>query len=151
MNKLTFEWKKRNISENQTERDFLDFIIDSIPLSEQFGDFISGIGCFSPVESKRVINKFLLKEDAEFPNNRRSLYICPECGDLGCGAVSIFIERDENKIIWKDFAYENNYSDDLNEYEWIGPYIFDWQEYQEQLLNLLREIEMDASRNILDK
>lgn len=137
MNKLQLKWKKRKGGIGQSERDFLDFVINDVFLSEKFGDVVSGIGCFRQSESEKTIRRILLEEPADFPNNRRSLYICPECGDLGCGAVSIIIEQRENKIIWRDFGYENNYSNDIMEYEKIGSFIFDKKEYEKVLTRAL--------------
>lgn len=151
MNRLNFEWTTRKGSKNKTERNFFDYVIDNEPLSEKFGDYVSGLGCFLPGTSEKVVTRLLLKEESDFSNNRRSLYVCPECGDLGCGAISILIQKSENKIIWKEFAYENNYSDDLSIYEFIEPFIFDWQEYQEKLTNLLTELKYRESGNLLDK
>lgn len=134
INDLQLVWKKHKSGANQTERDFLDFVIDGIFLSEKFGDVVSGIGCFHQSESEKVIRRLLLEEPADLLNNRRSLYVCPECGDLGCGAVSIFIEQKENKIIWRDFAHEYNYSNDIIEYEEIDSFIFDKKEYEKVLI-----------------
>jgi hypothetical protein len=34
------------------------------------------------------------------------LYVCPECGDLGCGALTAKVGRDGDYIVWSDFAFE---------------------------------------------
>lgn len=137
MNTLRLEWKKREGNFAQTERNFLDFVIDDISLSEYLGDLVSGIGCFNQQETNKIIHRLLLKEPADFPDNRRSLYVCPECGDLGCGAISAVIEQSENEIIWRDFALEYNYSDDLTEYPVLGPYFFDKKSYEQVLKEFL--------------
>ena len=37
---------------------------------------------------------------------------CPECADLGCGAVSAIIERQLDVIVWHSFGFETNYAPD---------------------------------------
>jgi hypothetical protein len=82
---------------------------------------------------------WLLNEPADFPNDRRSLYVCPECGDLGCGALSAVIENVDNQIIWRDFGYQNNYEDivHLDSYRDIGPFVFEAAEYESVIRRVL--------------
>jgi hypothetical protein len=37
------------------------------------------------------------------------MYVCAECGDLGCGAVTAAVEVGDDKVVWRDFGYQNNY------------------------------------------
>jgi len=62
-------------------------------------------------ESLRAANILLLIENADRPHDRRSLFICSECGDLGCGATSCVIVKEGNAIVWKEFGLQNNYED----------------------------------------
>ena len=137
MHTLQLKWKRREGGNNWTERDYLDVVIDNISLSKGFGDLISCIGWALPSENEKAIRLLLLEEPADFPNNRRSLYVCPECGDLGCGAISIVIEQKENRIIWRNFALEYNYSDDLTEHKDLGPFIFEKTDYEKVLRSAL--------------
>ena len=83
-------------------------------------------------ENAKTARRLLLEEPADLPDNRRTLYICPECGDIGCGVVSLVIERVDKKIIWRDFGYENNYEGvvRVEGFEEIGPFAFDPDEYE---------------------
>ena len=127
MSELRLEWKRRVGGGGRTQRDFLDFIVDGQPLSELVGDQVSCLGWFVPEENTKAARRLLLKEPADLPNNRRTLYVCPECGDIGCGAVSLVIERAGDKIIWRDFGYENGYDGVIRAegFEGIGPFTFD--------------------------
>lgn len=123
----------------KSERHFLDFVIDGKSLWEKVGkphDEVSVV-CFEyPVEETiRAVNRLLLTEKAVIPGNRRSMFICAECGDLGCGAVTAFVFREGTSVVWKDFGFENNYEVNirLEEHEHIGPYVFDWKQYQSAL------------------
>jgi hypothetical protein len=106
---LQLNWKSREGGGGKTRRDYLDFVIDGQPLSETVGgDLASCLGWLVPAENARAVNQLLLKEPAVLPNNRRSLYVCPECGETDCGAVTAVIERIGDKIIWRDFGFESN-------------------------------------------
>jgi hypothetical protein len=106
---LQLAWRKRAGGGGRTEREYLDFVVDGQPLSEKLGgDLASCLGWFVPAENAKVVNKLLLKEPADLPNNRHCLYVCPECGDLECGAITAVIERRGDEIIWCDFGFQSN-------------------------------------------
>ncbi len=67
------------------------------------------------------------------------MYVCPECGDLGCGAISAVIEQVEDKIIWRDFGYQNNYLDEIifDDYESINTIVFNKVEYENAIKSAL--------------
>ena len=135
MSTIDLKWTDRVLTGAQTPRRFIDFIIDGRSLYEQVGDKISSLGWGGLTESQQAVDRLLCKAEPDFPNGRTSLYVCGECGDLGCGAVSIVIERVGDKIVWRDFGYENTYEDEVNldDYRGLGPYIFDALEYAEIL------------------
>ena len=65
-----------------------------------------------------------------------SLYVCPECGSLGCGAVSLQVDVLDDVVIWRDFAMERDWvagegDDPVDRYgfERVGMYTFDRLEY----------------------
>jgi len=116
-----------------TERDYLDYVIDGRLLSERIaGDFVTSLGWGDAAEQARAVRRLLLDEPADVPNDRRSLYVCPECGDLGCGALSAVIENVNNQIVWRDFGYQNDYEDivRLDDYRNIGPFVFEAAVYE---------------------
>jgi hypothetical protein len=127
----------------KSERHFLDFAIDGQSLWVQLRkpDMVSVLcsehAAAARHESVRSIRRLL--EKADFPNNRRSLFICAECGDLGCGAMTSLIVREGEVVIWKEFGFENTYEDNvmLAPYEGVGPFIFDAQAYQRLFLQAL--------------
>jgi hypothetical protein len=65
------------------------------------------------------------------PDGRVPLYICAECGDLGCGAVTAVIDRTDDKVVWRDFGYQNDYEvfDEADVFERVGPFAFDRADY----------------------
>ena len=108
-------------------------MVDGEPLSKRIaGDLASCLGWFVPEENAKAVRRLLLEEPADLPNDRRSLYVCPECGDLGCGAVSVVIEAAGDQIIWRDFGFENNYEDQVVFIgcAGVGPLVFNKSEYE---------------------
>jgi hypothetical protein len=133
INVLSLERHLRGGGNGATPREYLDFVVDGEPLSKTIGgDLASCLGWFVPDENAKAVRRLLLEQPADFPNNRRSIYVCAECGDLGCGAVSVVIELVGDQIIWRDFGLQNNYEDQITSsgYAGIGPLIFNKTEYE---------------------
>jgi hypothetical protein len=139
VSKLRLEWKRREGGSGRTQRDFLDFIVDGQPLSELVGDQVSCLGWFAPEDNAKAARRLLLEEPADLPDNRRTLYVCPEGGDIGCGAVSLVVERAGDKIIWRDFGYENDYEGIIHAegFDEVGPFTFDSAGYEEAIRQAL--------------
>ncbi|WP_155055844.1 oxidoreductase [Streptomyces blattellae] len=126
----------------QVHRDFLDFIVNDRPLLFQLSD----LDAVSPLASDvppaiftAQVRSLLLETDAPLPGGRYVIYGCPECEDLGCGAVTAVIEEEGDDYIWRDFAWQTEeYADlDLNGYHGIGPFTFAGAEYRAALRSLL--------------
>ena len=120
----------------KTGRVFADFVVDGISLStvvRHKADLISVLGWGSEQVQREVRDRLLLQAPADLPSNRRALYVCPECGDLSCGAVSAVIDRLGEMVVWRDFGYENDYEDkapDRQHLEALGEYRFAWDTYE---------------------
>jgi hypothetical protein len=136
----------------KSERHFLDCVVNGQSLWEALGkscDMVS-ILCSEYVadETVKAVNRLLLREKADLPNDRRSLFVCSECGDLGCGAITMVVEKRDEAIVWKTFGYENTYEDKvtLDEYSTVGPFTFDVTEYERTLLEALDRYRSAANR-----
>ena len=139
---LDVVWTMRQGGGGRTERRYLDFVIDGVTLSSQIdADFISPFGWLKVGDEEASIDLLLRKSPPDLPEGRTSLYICPECADLGCGAVTLLVERDTNRIIWKDFGIQNNYEDVVHTegFENVGPFAFDGRQYHE-LFERIRQL-----------
>jgi hypothetical protein len=136
---------------SKSERHFLDFVIGGESLWEKVGKPLDAVSviCFelSREETIEAVNRLLLTEKAIIPRDRRALFICSECGDIGCGAVTAFVLRDGQSVVWRDFGYENDYEEDmrLDKYKQIGPYMFDWKEYESALLQAIDYLKQPQS------
>jgi hypothetical protein len=125
----------------KSERHFLDFVVSGQSLWEKVGkpkDMVS-VFCYEYAreETIKAANRLLLTENAGLPADRRSLFICSECGDIGCVAITALVARDGHSIVWKAFGYENNYEKKnilLDDYKQIGPFTFDLEHYERTLL-----------------
>jgi hypothetical protein len=108
---FALEWRNRRIekartpvSSGQTPVRFLDYVIDGESLYEQHGvDLISPLG-WGRLECDEQSARRLLLEDEPDVEGRVAVYVCPECGDLLCGAITAVIERVGDEIIWRDLA-----------------------------------------------
>lgn len=128
-------------------RHFLDFVVDREPLWGALGkrhDMVSILCAEYPSDqTEKAIGRLLLNAKADLPNDRRSFFVCSECGDLGCGAITAVVEREGETITWKTFGYENTYEDKilLDAYSTVGPFAFNATAYERtlvQAMNLLR-------------
>ena len=140
MDTLSLEYGIRNgetfkNGSSKTERQYIDFVVSGQSLGQIFGLPDSDlIGVFGWSDNKdyenKQIDEFLGFESPELKTGRIPFYVCPECGDIGCGAITAKIEFSDNHVIWKDFGYENDYSEpDLNDYKEIGPFKFKKDDY----------------------
>ncbi|KOV61934.1 hypothetical protein [Streptomyces sp. MMG1121] len=125
----------------QVHRDFVDFVVDGRPLLFQLSD----LDAVSPLASDipptiftEQVRALLLEAEPPLPDGRFVIYGCPECEDLGCGAVTAVIERDGEDYVWRDFAWQTDEHADLelNGYHGIGPFRFHGPEYRAALTAL---------------
>lgn len=130
---------------NKITRGFLDFVINGTSLHETIGsqrDLVSVL--WNPpvvlAEADRAVRRLLLMETGDASNGRVSLFVCPECGDLGCGAITARIALNDGGIVWRDIGYENSYdpSIDFDSFAAVGPFVFDLDAYRNELRALLK-------------
>ena len=137
----------------KSERHFLDFSINGESLWAKIGqarDLVS-ILCFEYVveEVLKDMRRLLLAEDAEILGDRHPIFICSECGDLGCGAITAHVVREGETIVWKDFGFENNYDEGilLEDYKHVGPYVFEWEQYERTLRHAIGTLKQGLPRS----
>jgi hypothetical protein len=97
---------------------------------------------YAPNETKKAVDRLLLTEKADLPNNRRSLFVCSECGDLGCGAITVVVVKEHDTFTWMDLGYENTYENavSLASYKSVGPFTFSAAEYEHTLRQALERL-----------
>ena len=123
----------------QAARVSLDFVVDGDSLLAQLikvdgghGDFM---GCFVQgfdSENRRKQAQLLEAGSPDTEEGRYLLYVCPECGDIGCGAYGAKIRIAEETVEWYEFAYETGYEPGRS-LPSIGPFSFARVEYEQAM------------------
>lgn len=70
-------------------------------------DLVTPFGWLDRRTEARFARQLLGTSPPELPSGRAPLYICPECGDLGCGAIAVIVISTPDSYVWKDFAIED--------------------------------------------
>ncbi|CAB1083838.1 hypothetical protein D1AOALGA4SA_11372 [Olavius algarvensis Delta 1 endosymbiont] len=103
------------------ERFTIYFLVNGQSLYEMLGvarlDLVS---IFSPENqewNQESAEVFLKTKESDLDNGRIILYVCFECGDIGCGAVTLKIVKTETEYTWSEFGYENDYDPEMTDLE----------------------------------
>ncbi len=140
MNTLTLKQQIRQGGGGRTHRDWVDVVVDDRPLHSVInpGDFIGCIGWLPAKAEASLVRQLLMKEPSELGESRCQLYMCPECGDIGCGAVTVVVEKTSDAFTWSQFRFENNYDEGMTTpFESVGPYQFAKHDYWKLLSDRL--------------
>lgn len=145
MNRLEFKAAVREGSSSKTRVEHQCFYVDGTSLLELVNraagrdfDFVSPLGWGDTGHQRAAAERLQGVAEGDLPSGRVAVFICPECGDLGCGSVGVRIEEQDGLFEWSDFAYENDYNpDDTHVYE-IGPFAFAAQSYLEAIDSIRR-------------
>ena len=126
----------------RTDRRFLEFVVDGQRLGQILGPFLDDDDAtdeYVPVlvtdwpvgMSLEDLDRLLGAGAPPSLGGRTALYVCAECGDLGCGAVTAVVEVDDDKVVWCDFGYQNDYEpfDQEAVFAGVGPFTFDRDAY----------------------
>jgi hypothetical protein len=105
-------------------------------------DLIGLLGS-APVEQDQVsIDRLLLAVPTDLWDARQSIFVCAECGDIRCGAITADVQRADGKYVWSNFAFESNYDKTMTDRETVahlGPFVFDAAQYSNALMDALRQ------------
>jgi hypothetical protein len=117
----------------------IDFVIDGMSLLDQLakadGGYRDFMGCLVAgfaSENKRKTAQLLAGLAPDTQEGRYLLYVCPECGDIGCGSYGAKVKVTEHAAEWFDFAYENGYEPG-RVLPHIGPFNFSLTKYKQAL------------------
>jgi hypothetical protein len=135
-----------------SERKFLDFKADEEQLGPLIAARVGLIDCANEYASVLVTNwpagfpagevRQLLGEAASpLRDGRIPLYVCAECGGLGCGAVTAVIEHENDAVVWHSLARQTDYDSFVDDepFEDLGPFRFHSAGYNALLRRLLAE------------
>lgn len=133
MNLLGHHRLRRTGGACTTERTSADFLIDGQSLLEMLvrhaGGHADFMGCLVSGYAKecRRVTSMLLDTTCK-AGKHVLLYLCPECGDIGCGAYSALVRCDGESYVWESFAYQTSESD-VEPVAALGPFCFDADRY----------------------
>jgi hypothetical protein len=133
----------------RTQVEFLEFVIDGVRFGEILQERDGGSTVMSDLVSvlvpswpdgflERQVRRLLGKAPAELADGRLALYVCPECGDLGCGAVTVAVRRTGNEVVWTDPGWQTDYEPDVEGFGGLGTFRFERRQYDTLLTTLLR-------------
>lgn len=102
-------------------RIFLDFLVNGVSLyrliraqSDNRLDQISVLWLAPRLRDDiraNVLARLTAQERGDAPDGRVSVYVCPECGELGCGAVTVCLEVRDQIVHWSGWRYENDHDE----------------------------------------
>lgn len=132
-------------------RHYMEFVVDGGRLGRLLGphlgrdDWIDGGNVPVLVTDDRLdvdqLDRLLGAPALPDLYGRAVFYACALCGDLGCGAVTAVVEVQGDKVVWRDFGYQNDYEpfeqDDI--FGGVGPFTFDRDAYS-AVLNHFRSL-----------
>ncbi len=143
-NNLRLVPRQRNGGGGRTERNWLDFSIDGRSLHDilEPGDLIGCLGWLSLKQEQQIIQQLLMKAPSELGENTSLIYVCPECGDISCGAIGVTITKTVVHVVWSNF-YEVRTPDwlDYDIFAHIQPVYFNktlyWQTLNQRALEIV--------------
>lgn len=111
--RLTFESGHRQ----RTRCDYQDYVVNGKRLADtlKIGDFIPPFGWLSSEVESSFAEMLLKIKPSDLRAGRIPLFVCPECVDYGCGVGTCRVEIMDGIVTWKDFGWETNYDDELNQ------------------------------------
>ncbi len=114
---------------------FLDVVINGRPLMDI--DEIAELDTvsrfdFADLDAARTCVSELTLNDSTADSRAILLYVCPLCGDLGCGAVQVQVSRSAYNFDWGSFSYVNGIDDPKPLA--IGPFKFEADAYLKTML-----------------
>ncbi len=94
------------------EQRFFDFTVNRRSLSAMVGNEgyqpPSVFGWQTARVERKYAHQLWLRERSSLPSGRVPLYVCGECGDLGCGAIAVLVSTLEECVVWSNIGSEGN-------------------------------------------
>jgi hypothetical protein len=125
--------------DGRREQISIDFVVNGLSLLNELvkrsGGHSDFMGCLCKGLSElreAAIARLRVEAVPDTETGRVILYMCPECGDIGCGSYSTIIESIEGEYVWRSFAYENGY-EPAAPVEDLGPFFFAKKAYRDAL------------------
>ena len=87
----------------------------------------------------QAVRQLLGQDGSPFPDGRIPLYVCAECGGLGCGTITAVIEHANDAVTWHSLGRQTDYDPFVDEEPFanLGPFCFSAASYDTLLRSLL--------------
>lgn len=120
------------------ERWTYDFLVDGRSLAELLGatqrDLVGRLDRDNRDWNAQSVRVLTGDAEPDFGDDRVMLFVCPECADLGCGAITAALHLERDTISWSDFRHENDYDESMTtRFENVGPFTFSTRSYRHTL------------------
>jgi hypothetical protein len=94
-----------------SKRRFLDLVVDGVSFYDEIAkrglDYISFLGWSGMADFERkAIARLLGDAEPDAAEGQCTVYVCPECADIGCGAITVKVERNGDRVSWTNVSYE---------------------------------------------
>jgi len=95
-----------------------EVLIDGMPLQKHFvgaqgahPDLVFTLSCIGATAGhvQQVSKQLLGDAPSPLPTGRVPVLVCSECGDIGCGAITVRITLEPKSVLWSDWKHENGY------------------------------------------
>ena len=134
MESLQFKTSIRPATNNKHKVHYLDYVISGKFLGDSLNiKKLDKVSPFGDTVHKnyqiQLLDALTLNKKSELKSGRTVLYVCPECGDIECGAVTISIEENADNIIWKEFGLESNLDGIMEEFQQLELIEFEKKSY----------------------
>ena len=53
----------------------------------------------------------MLENACDELNGRLPIFVCPMCGDFGCGVGTVEVIKEDQHIVWQNFRWERDYDE----------------------------------------
>jgi hypothetical protein len=85
------------------------FAINGRPLGElvALGDNVCVLDTADRARARRAARQLRGAAPSEFASGRIPIYVCAECGDLGCGAVTVRVTELDDCFLWSELSIES--------------------------------------------
>lgn len=103
----------------QTPVEYLDYLIDGQPLYALITQQVGDLDLVSPMQDRwpklaiEATSRLLGEAPGDLPDGRTSLYVCPECASLGCGAITADISFTSEVVTWRRIGKQDENHDEV--------------------------------------
>ena len=136
---------------SRSARSHVDFEIDGhslfIMTNAADSDLVGVLGWAVSGRDDEAIDQFLLKRPTDLPDQRQPVFVCPECGDIACGAITLRLRLEGDAVVWEDLAYENGFDEsvtDRSSFEYLA-FSFPRDQYERAFEELRQSLKRGAA------